>query len=73
MGFLPSAFVDITATREKRKAALSAHRSPDGQAIDRDHRQVMEDFRGRQLGVRAAEAFVPLPRDDVKRNLSGLG
>jgi hypothetical protein len=33
----------------------------------------MEDFRGRELGVRAAEAFVSLARDGGKRNLPGLG
>jgi LmbE family N-acetylglucosaminyl deacetylase len=73
MGFLPTTFVDITSTREKKKAALFAHRSQDGEAIYRDYHQAMEDFRGRELGVRAAEAFVPLARDGGKRNLPGLG
>jgi LmbE family N-acetylglucosaminyl deacetylase len=73
MGFLPTAFVDITSVVEKKKAALFAHRSQDGEAIYREHHRVMEDFRGRELGVKAAEAFVPLARDGVKQGLPGLG
>jgi len=72
MGFSPTAFVDITSTREKKKAALFAHRSQGGEAIYRDYHQAMEDFRGRELGVKAAEAFVPLPRDGGKGHLPGL-
>jgi LmbE family N-acetylglucosaminyl deacetylase len=72
MGFLPTAFVDITPTREKKKAALFAHRSQDGEAIYRDYHQAMEDFRGREIGAKAAEAFVPLARDGGQRSLPGL-
>jgi LmbE family N-acetylglucosaminyl deacetylase len=73
MGFSPNAFVDITLVVEKKKAALVAHRSQDGEAIYREHHRIMEDFRGRELGVRAAEAFVPLARDGLKEHLPGLG
>ena len=73
MGFLPTAFVDITTTREKKKAALFAHRSQDGEAIYRDYHRAMEDFRGREFGVKAAEAFVALARDDAAPSPPGLG
>lgn len=73
MGFLPTAFADITSIREKKKAALFAHRSQDGEAIYRDYHRAMEDFRGREVGVGAAEAFVPLVRDRGNRNLPGIG
>ena len=72
MGFQPSDYVDITTVREKKKAALFAHRSQDGEAIYREHHEIMENFRGRESGVAAAEAFVSLPRHDVKRGLPGL-
>ncbi len=72
LGFLPTAYVDITATREKKKAALFAHKSQNGEAIYRDHHEVMENFRGRELGVTAAEAFVPLARDHRGGALPGL-
>jgi LmbE family N-acetylglucosaminyl deacetylase len=73
LGFSPTAFVDITSTREKKKAALFAHKSQDAEAIYRDYHRPMEDFRGREAGVRAAEAFVPLSRDGASRSLPGLG
>ena len=72
MGFQPTDYVEITAVREKKKAALFAHRSQGGEAIYREHHEIMENFRGRESGVTAAEAFVSLPRNDVKRGLPGL-
>ena len=72
MGFQPTEYVDITRVREKKKAALFAHRSQDGEAIYRQHHQIMESFRGREAGVAAAEAFVALARNEVKRGLPGL-
>src|SRR5262249_21375714 len=37
MGFQPTDYVEITAVREKKKAALFAHRSQGGEAIYREH------------------------------------
>ena len=48
---------------EKKKAALFAHVSQDGQAIWREHHEVMTQWRGREMGVAGAEAFVHLSRD----------
>jgi N-acetylglucosamine malate deacetylase 1 len=62
MGFRPTDYVDITAVREKKKAALFAHKSQDGEAIYRRHHEIMESFRGREGGSTAAEAFVRLSR-----------
>jgi LmbE family N-acetylglucosaminyl deacetylase len=62
MGFHPTDYVDITAVREKKKAALFAHKSQDGEAIYRQHHEVMENFRGREGGSAAAEAFVRVSR-----------
>ena len=62
MGFHPTDYVDITAVREKKKAALFAHKSQDGEGIYRQHHEVMESFRGREGGSAAAEAFVRLSR-----------
>ena len=72
LGFQPTAYVDITSTREKKKAALFAHRSQDGEQIYRVHHEVMENFRGRELQVPAAEAFVSLARDDHAGRMPGL-
>ena len=62
LAFRPTDYVDIGAVREKKKAALFAHKSQDGENIYRRHHEVMENFRGREGGVAAAEAFVRLAR-----------
>ena len=62
-GFLANTYIDITAVREKKKAALFAHVSQDGQGIWREHHEIMAQWRGREAGVAAAEAFVHLNRD----------
>ena len=61
MGFMPAHYVDITEVREKKKAALFAHKSQGGEDIYRQHHEVMENFRGREARVAAAEAFALLP------------
>jgi LmbE family N-acetylglucosaminyl deacetylase len=54
--------VDITATRDKKLAALLAHKSQNGEQIWKEHHEIMATFRGRELGVAAAEAFAGLAR-----------
>jgi LmbE family N-acetylglucosaminyl deacetylase len=61
MGFAAAHYVDITQVREKKKAALFAHKSQRGEDIYRQHHEVLENFRGREARVAAAEAFVLLP------------
>jgi LmbE family N-acetylglucosaminyl deacetylase len=72
MGFHPTDYVDITAVREKKKAALFAHKSQNGEEIYRRHHEVMENFRGRESGSTAAEAFVHLARTGGASRLPGL-
>lgn len=72
-GFAPTVYVDITSVREKKKAALFAHRSQHGEAIYRQDHEPMENFRGREIGVRAAEAFVTTARNSSHGGLPGLG
>jgi len=71
-GFLPNTYVDISSVVEQKKAALFAHVSQDGQAIWREHHEIMAQWRGREAGVPAAEAFVHLNRDDHSHHLPGL-
>jgi LmbE family N-acetylglucosaminyl deacetylase len=70
-GFLPNTYVDVSSVLEQKKRALFAHVSQDGQGIWREHHEVMAQWRGREVGVAAAEAFVHLNRDQT-RNLPGL-
>jgi LmbE family N-acetylglucosaminyl deacetylase len=71
MGFRPTDYVDITPVREKKKAALFAHKSQDGESIYSRHHGPMEEFRGREAGCAAAEAFVRLGRSHAA-GLPGL-
>jgi len=71
MGFHPTDYVDVTAVRETKKAALFAHQSQDGEAIYRDYHKPMEDYRGRESGCGAAEAFVHLARVHSGTRLPG--
>jgi LmbE family N-acetylglucosaminyl deacetylase len=71
-GFLPNVYVDITPVLEKKKAALFAHRSQDGEGIWRQHHQIISTFRGREAGVSAAEAFVHLNRETRNSRLPGI-
>ena len=52
--------------------ALFAHVSQDSQAIWRQHHELIANWRGREAGVRAAEAFVHLNRDNQTSKLPGL-
>ena len=71
-GFLPNTYVDITAVVDKKKAALFAHVSQDGPGIWRQHHEIIANWRGREAGVGAAEAFVHLNRDSKTSKLPGL-
>jgi LmbE family N-acetylglucosaminyl deacetylase len=72
LAFVPTVYVDITSVREKKHKALFAHRSQNGEAIVRSHHDIIERFRGRELGVTAAEAFAAVPRDSRTGRLAGL-
>ena len=60
MGFHPSDYVDITEVQEQKRKAVYCHISQDPASIYDCGHASMEDFRGRELGVKAAEAFVRL-------------
>jgi LmbE family N-acetylglucosaminyl deacetylase len=62
-GFKPDTYVDISAVVEQKKRALFAHVSQDGEGIWREHHEVMAAWRGREIGVKAAEGFVHLARN----------
>jgi LmbE family N-acetylglucosaminyl deacetylase len=58
MVFKPSDYVDISVTQDQKKKALFCHISQDPPGIYQCGHAAMEDFRGRELGVKAAEGFV---------------
>ena len=58
LGFHPTDFVDISDTREIKKKSVYCHTSQDPPGIYACGHTSMEEFRGRELGVAAAEGFV---------------
>jgi LmbE family N-acetylglucosaminyl deacetylase len=66
-GFQPTDYVDISEFEENKKRALACHASQDivingkytQNMIDCGH-PAMQEFRGREFGVRVAEAFIKL-------------
>jgi LmbE family N-acetylglucosaminyl deacetylase len=71
-GFLPNTYVDVSGALEKKKAALFAHVSQDGKGIWREHHEIIAQWRGREAGVGAAEAFVHLDRTSNKAKLPAI-
>ncbi|HMH33989.1 MAG TPA: PIG-L deacetylase family protein [Puia sp.] len=58
MIFHPTDYVDITTTQEQKRKSVYCHVSQDPPGIYACGHAAMEEFRGRELGVKAAEAFV---------------
>ena len=56
--FHPTDYVDITDTQEQKKKAVYCHISQDPASIYACGHAAMEDFRGRELGVKAGEGFI---------------
>lgn len=65
MSFIPTDYVDITSTRQKKKTALLAHQTQNPQQVYDDFFKTMEEFRGLQAGVKAAEAFIAFNTDRI--------
>ncbi len=60
MVFHPTDYVDITDSQEQKRKAVYCHVSQDPASIYACGHAAMEDFRGRELGVKAAEGFVKM-------------
>ena len=67
-GFHPTDYVDISDTQAQKRKALFCHKSQDPDSIYACGHAAMEDFRGREMGVKAAEAFVKM----VGKNVAGF-
>jgi LmbE family N-acetylglucosaminyl deacetylase len=68
MQFAPTDYVDITSVAEQKKKSLYAHVSQDPDDIYLNHHKIMQAYRGREIWVKEAEAFVRL--DAQKQTLS---
>jgi LmbE family N-acetylglucosaminyl deacetylase len=60
--FLPTHYFDITPVVKKKEEALYKHISQYPDAIYKDHHHIMQQYRGREIGVQEAEAFIRVPK-----------
>jgi LmbE family N-acetylglucosaminyl deacetylase len=58
MTFHPTDYIDISDTQEQKRKAVYCHSSQDPAGIYGCGHTDMETFRGRELGVKAGEAFI---------------
>jgi LmbE family N-acetylglucosaminyl deacetylase len=76
MTFHPTDYVDITGVQELKRRAVFCHASQNPPEIYKPgvpgNQTIMEDYRGMQLGVRAAEAFVKLVGHKQGNTIAGL-
>jgi LmbE family N-acetylglucosaminyl deacetylase len=66
MAFTPTDNVDISDVRETKKAAMFAHRTQGPEEIYASFFKTMEEFRGLEAGVDAAEAFIYFKPNDKR-------
>jgi len=72
MGFTPTDYVDITAVQDKKKAAMFAHKTQDPVNTYNDYFKPLEEFRGLEAGVKAAEAFIHFKAEGARASIIGL-
>ena len=72
VGFTPTDYVDITEVRDRKKDAMFAHQSQGPEKFYTDDFKKMEDFRGLEAGVKAAEAFVHFKTRSNRATIQGL-
>lgn len=70
--FKPTDYVDITEVQAQKRRAVFAHTSQNPAAIYSHDHAAMEAFRGREMGTKAAEAFVKMI-DFHGTDMPGLG
>ncbi|HUQ66445.1 MAG TPA: PIG-L family deacetylase [Flavitalea sp.] len=62
--FMPTHYIDITTVERQKKEALYKHKSQYPEAIYNEHHHIMQLFRGREIGVKEAEAFIRVGASD---------
>ena len=72
MDFVPTDYVDISAVREKKKSAMFAHKTQEPEKIYDSYFKTLEEFRGLQAGVKAAEGFILFKPRKEMATLTGL-
>ena len=72
MAFTPTDWVDITSVRDQKMAAMYSHLSQDPDGTYKNYFKPLEEFRGLECGVKAAEAFIQFKDKAERANITGL-
>ena len=72
MCFTPTDYVDITDVRERKQQAMFAHKTQDPVKTYNDYFKPLEEFRGLEAGVKAAEAFIHFKSTTDRATMIGL-
>ena len=72
MDFAPTDYVDITAVRDRKKEAMFAHQTQSPEEVYASFFKTMEDFRGLEAGVPAAEGFIHFKVKKERTSVIGL-
>jgi len=70
MTFRPTDYIDITEVQEQKRKAVNCHVSQDPPSIYSCGHTIMEEFRGREMGVKAAEGFVRMTGMGIGNDLN---
>jgi LmbE family N-acetylglucosaminyl deacetylase len=71
MIFRPTDYIDISEVQEQKRRSVYCHKSQDPPGIYNCGHSAMEDFRGREINVKAAEAFVRMTAMHKQSLLAG--
>jgi LmbE family N-acetylglucosaminyl deacetylase len=72
MAFTPTDYVDITALRERKKEAMFAHKTQNPVETYNTYFKPLEEFRGLEAGVKAAEGFIHFKSKGERSTIKGL-
>jgi len=72
MHFTPTDYVDITPVRDLKKAAMFAHKTQDPDGTYNGYFKPLEEFRGLEAGVQAAESFIHFKDKTDRATIIGL-
>ena len=72
LDFAPTDYVDITTTRDRKKEAMFAHKTQSPEEVYASFFKTMEEFRGLEAGVQAAEGFIHFKVKGERASISGL-
>jgi LmbE family N-acetylglucosaminyl deacetylase len=72
MAFTPTDYVDITAVQDRKKVAMYAHKTQNPVETYNNYFKPLEEFRGLEAGVKAAEGFIHFKAYGERSNIIGL-